>query len=63
MSQTRGTEIDHQLAYRGVAYRLADDLARTEMVVNQTGVYSGLEVRMLEYLIESVDPFVREVGS
>jgi CDP-6-deoxy-D-xylo-4-hexulose-3-dehydrase len=61
-----GGNLIHQPAYQEVAYRLADDLARTEVVMNQTlwlGVYPGLERRMLEYVVESVDRFVRRVGS
>ncbi len=55
-----GGNLLKQPAYRGIKYRLADNLKNTDLVMNNLfwiGVYPGLTKSMLSYIKETVGNF------
>jgi len=60
-----GGNLTRQPAYRDVDFRVVGDLTNTDIVTERTfwvGVYPGLNVEMLQYVIDSIKSFVAERG-
>ena len=60
-----GGNLMRQPAYRDTPHRLAGSLENSDFVMNQVfwiGVYPGLTVEMLDYVIESFHEFVRSAA-
>ena len=60
-----GGNLTRQPAYRDVDFRVVGDLTNTDIVTERTfwvGVYPGLNVEMLQYVIDSIKTFVAERG-
>ena len=60
-----GGNLTRQPAYRDVDFRVVGDLKNTDIVTERTfwvGVYPGLNVEMLQYVIDSIKTFVAERG-
>ena len=60
-----GGNLTRQPAYRDVDFRVVGDLTNTDVVTERTfwiGVYPGLNVEMLQYVIDSIKSFVAERG-
>ena len=60
-----GGNLTRQPAYRDVDFRVVGDLTNTDIVTERTfwvGVYPGLNVKMLQYVIDSIKTFVAERG-
>lgn len=58
-----GGNLVRQPAYRNVPYRIIGNLKNTDFVMNNlfwVGVYPGLEIEMLKYVIETIHKFVGE---
>jgi CDP-6-deoxy-D-xylo-4-hexulose-3-dehydrase len=54
-----------QPAYQNVRYRIAGDLARTDVAMDSTlwiGVYPGITNEMVEYVLDTFDAFIRHAG-
>ncbi|MDR3639333.1 MAG: lipopolysaccharide biosynthesis protein RfbH [Isosphaeraceae bacterium] len=60
--QIFGGNLVRQPAYQGVAYRSVGDLANSDFVMNHAfwiGIYPGLNDAMIDFMIESIQGFVR----
>jgi CDP-6-deoxy-D-xylo-4-hexulose-3-dehydrase len=58
-----GGNLTRQPAYQNVRYRVVGELTNTDVVMNQTfwiGVYPGLTLPMLDYVIETFAAFFRQ---
>jgi len=58
-----GGNLTRQPAYQNVRYRVVGELTNTDIVMNQTfwiGVYPGLTLPMLDYVIETFATFFRQ---
>lgn len=58
-----GGNLTRQPAYQNVRYRVVGELTNTDIVMNQTfwiGVYPGLTLPMLDYVIETFAAFFRQ---
>lgn len=58
-----GGNLTKQPAYRGVDWRVVGDLRNTDLVMTHTfwlGVYPGLTRPMLDYVIHSIETFLRQ---
>jgi len=59
-----GGNLLRQPAYAGLPRRVVGDLANADIIANSTfwiGVFPGLTDPMLDYMIETIDKFVRDV--
>jgi CDP-6-deoxy-D-xylo-4-hexulose-3-dehydrase len=55
--------LTHQPAFQGVHYRVAGELAATDVIMQRTfwvGVYPGLTEPMVDYVADSIRHFVRQ---
>jgi CDP-4-dehydro-6-deoxyglucose reductase, E1 len=55
--------LTRQPAYQSVPYRVVGELVNSDLVMNQTfwvGVYPGLSVVMIDYVIDTISDFVRD---
>ena len=60
-----GGNLARQPAYLDLPYRIVGDLSNSDFVMKNTlwlGVYPGLTISMMNYVVDSVHEFVRAVG-